>query len=76
MSNGYICGSKTEILEMIRNRNLYGWDCECVLILNDKCIKEWKKVDFDIDKDILERKRKRMGAIDKVIEELLNEKER
>lgn len=23
-------------------RNLYGWDCETVLILNERCIKSWK----------------------------------
>lgn len=22
-------------------RNLYTWDCECVLILNERCIKKW-----------------------------------
>lgn len=25
-------------------RNLYGWDCECILILNERCIKSWRIV--------------------------------
>ena len=25
-------------------RNLNGWDCECVLILNDKCVRSWKEI--------------------------------
>lgn len=24
-----------------KHRNLYGWDCESILILNERCIKEW-----------------------------------
>jgi hypothetical protein len=51
-------------------RNLYGWDCESVLILNERCIKEWKKVDFDINKV----KERRMMVLDKLFEELLNKK--
>lgn len=59
-----LCGGKF--------RNLYGWDCESVLILNERCIKDWKKVNFDINKDVLERKRMRNDVISKVFEELLN----
>lgn len=55
-------------------RNLYGWDCESVLILNERCIKDWKKVDYDITKDLLEKRRKRMDNIDKIFEELLKER--
>lgn len=55
-------------------RNLYGWDCESVLILNHKCIEEWKKVDCEMNKDFLERKRKRTDNINKIFEELLNER--
>lgn len=27
---------------LIFPRNLYGWDCECVLVLNERCIKSWR----------------------------------
>lgn len=23
-------------------RNMYGWDCECVLIMNERCVRKWK----------------------------------
>lgn len=23
-------------------RNLYGWDCECILILSERCIRSWR----------------------------------